>query len=53
MLQWAKLLWVEVQFPYIVLLPKLGNKKSFIDKDDKNMKTCSSKIHLENSSFTN
>jgi hypothetical protein len=36
MLQWAKPLWVEVQFPYIVLLPKLGNKKSFIDKDNKN-----------------
>jgi hypothetical protein len=53
MLQWAKHLWVEVQFPYIVLLLKIRNKKSFIDKDDKNMKACSSKIHLENSSFTN
>jgi hypothetical protein len=53
MLQWAKPLWIEVQFPYIDLLPKIGNKKSFVDKDDKNMKACSSKIHLENSSFTN
>jgi hypothetical protein len=53
MLQWAKPLWVEVQFLYIIFLPKIGNKKSFVDKDDKNMKACSSKIHLENYSFTN
>jgi hypothetical protein len=33
MLQWEEPLWVEVQFPYITLLPKIGNKKSFINKD--------------------
>jgi hypothetical protein len=53
MLQWAKPLWVEVQFPYTILLPKFGNKNSFVDKDDKNMRACSSKIHLENYFFTN
>jgi hypothetical protein len=32
MLQWARLIWIRVQFPHKALLPKVGNKKSTICK---------------------